>query len=104
MIYELDYTVGRGRVLTVSYSNGEKWKLVGKCSRCGACCEKAKQIVPEFADKKGRCSKFSYEIENGKKVGVCSLYESRPVWCFMYPRDPREPLHKECSFSWERID
>ncbi len=92
----------RGTVKEVELENGEKWKLVGECNRCGECC---KDLMPlqDFQKEDGTCKHFSYETVNGERLGKCGVMWARPAFCLIYPRDPKEKLPDECSFSWERV-
>ena len=74
------------------FINGEEWLIKGYCSRCGVCCEKLK------------CKELKYETQNGEKLAVCKIRETRPWYCMLYPRDPYDPLPEECSFEWERVN
>ena len=78
-------------IKVVRLENNEVWKLHGECNRCGVCCEKLK------------CEKLKYESQNGKRISVCTIRETRYWYCMLYPRDPYDPLPKECSFKWEKI-
>jgi len=97
-----DYEDPRGAVVQVEI-NGEVWKLVGECNRCGACCEKTKMVIEEFQKEDGTCKHFSFESIDGKKLGKCAIMWGRPAFCMLYPRNPYEKLHDECSYSWERV-
>jgi len=103
------------RILKVEYSessrgsikeysrNGEVWVLEGECNMCGVCCERAKMPVKEYQKEDGYCKHLIHETRDGEKIGRCGIFEGRPVWCFLYPRDPYDKLHEECSFKWKRV-
>lgn len=92
----------RGHI--VKYENkGEVWYLGGECKRCGECCQSANMPLKEIANKKGKCKKLEFETQNGVKMAKCTApYESRPAFCFLYPRDPYAKLNKKCGFFWKR--
>lgn len=101
----VDFTeTTRGNVKLVKLKN-ETWALHGECSRCGECCKTGGMPLKEIADKNGRCIKLDFEFQNGKKMAKCTApYESRPAFCFLYPRDPYAKLNEGCAFKWERLE
>lgn len=92
----------RGKVETVTLENGEIWKLVGECNRCGQCCELGCP-TKEFNDAEGNCQFYFKETVNGEELGACKIIWNRPYGCVMYPSNPYEELLEKCSYSWERI-
>jgi hypothetical protein len=99
----LDFKTTRGNVKLVRLDNGETWSLDGECNRCGVCCELMKMPLKAIATRKGKCKKLKYETQNGEKISVCTIMESRPSFCMLYPNNPYEPLYEECSFRWELL-
>jgi hypothetical protein len=98
----IDFTHSRGNVKEVTI-NGEKWRLIGECNRCGQCCDVYKMFIPEFSDEHGKCNKLFYETLNGERVASCKILWSRPAGCLIYPRDPYEELPEKCSYKWEKV-
>ena len=101
--FTLIYKHPQGHIETVELYNGEIWKLNGECNRCGACCQKTIMPIKEFQDKHKGCKFFSYEVENGKKVGKCEAIWHRLQFCLLYPIQPYDKLDDDCSFTWERM-
>ena len=98
----IDFNHPRGEIKTVKI-NDEKWKLEGKCIRCGECCKNTKMTLPDFRDKDGNCIHFSYETVDGEKMGRCDVLWARPAFCLLYPRDPYMDLCNGCGYKWKRV-
>ncbi len=73
-----------------------RYKRMGKCNRCGACCLAEDPPCPHLA----------WEYKNGKKIAVCKLYgkPERPERCKWFPEAP-PIMFKTCGYyfvdTWE---
>ncbi len=97
-IYPLEIVSdAKGNVIRVLLSNGEAWKLNGKCLRCGECCH----------SNRGGCESFEHEILNGVEVAKCNARTqwAKPWQCKIYPTNPYDPKEQfeTCGYSWEKI-
>lgn len=85
----------KGNVLRVRLNNGEKWLVIGKCDRCGKCCER------------GTCGAFGYEILNGIKTARCDaqVHGRKPWQCKIFPTNPYDEKERPegCNYTWEKI-
>ena len=99
----VEYTQPRGDVKKVYLDDGTAWELKGECKRCGKCCE---SIIPpqHLDDGNGRCKMLSYETQNGVHMAKCGIMEQRPWFCFVYPRDPYDPLLEGCGYRWVKVE
>lgn len=78
---------------------GITYVLSGYCSNCGKCC-----IYPlydvGFNDENGCCSKLMAESIDNKIVYKCSIYNSRPVGCLLWPSNFKELEDiPECTYK-----
>ena len=57
-----------------------KWQ----CTRCGACCQNVRSILPQFATASGRCMHLAIDYDAPEKT-YCSIYSGRPSVCYAWP-------------------
>ena len=76
----------------------DKFKLTGKCNRCGECCQ--------APSRKATCDQLKWETLDGKKQAVCNLRVKgrEPFFCRVWPLEPQEELPKGCSYKWIKAD
>ena len=93
-----------------TFYKGKKYKLTGKCKKCGKCCigqvtyimsqpaNKVKSIElqnPAF-NKNIHC--HSLDIE----TNLCKVHSKKPSICSKYPRLFQElELFPDCGYKWE---
>ncbi len=95
---------------------GKKYKLIGKCLKCGKCCLGKVAYYQEYEDKKKEetCRVVSVKLENPSfknegcisilKNNLCNIYEKRPPLCSDYPRIYQElELFTDCGYKWKFV-
>jgi hypothetical protein len=84
----VDYT-DSGSPFVISATIGKtKYKLKGRCKRCGRCCKEDSKPC-------------KYLIKDGRKH-ACGLGWRLPFGCRLYPL-PNEEILKNCGYKWEKV-
>lgn len=107
-------------------SVGTNLKRIGRCLRCGSCCQGHKLIrgvnrtflkdsgvlmgmQPDYIERMLNaldtfvCPNLQYEQKNGKKLAVCTQYEHRPSFCREHPGTPADIITQECGFRFVEV-
>jgi len=88
------------KILEYIDENGVVYTVEGQCSRCGQCCMNPKYAYG-FDSEPGRCSKLEYQTVNGVVCYNCTIYDRRPVCCFLGPNELEDLIvNDKCTFKF----
>jgi Fe-S-cluster containining protein len=92
---------------------GKKYKLVGRCNKCGRCClgkiayalnKTTRTCVPIKLENPELSTKYSLCRGFDVKNHTCRIYKQRPKFCRDFPTLYKElELLPWCSYRWEYI-
>ena len=84
----------KGKVLEAEDKDGNWYKIMGNCLRCGKCCKEV------------GCEYLYFESIENKNCACCKLqgrHGGKPWGCMIYPNDPNEALPDYCGYKWRKI-
>ena len=96
---------------------GKKYKLTGKCLKCGKCCIGQVTYLTQIDDKIGKCivkdvnlANPTFDISKGYcpmldiKTNLCTIQNEKSAMCSEWPRLYQElALFPDCGYKWKFV-